>query len=543
VDHAHPSFASGTVSSKEPPSRKPKPRRRTSGPAFVQIAEDPEDEGLSKQLAQNSGIPKESFQQAPEPELEVVLLDKENAAPVGELGKADAAEAGKPKRKPKKRRSIGQQSGRKKKLPSNESAESIPGESLPDESIPGPVDEELAWETIIGDESSLLPEEVSKPAVRNNAIGKRRRKRKSVVLKSRKRRRSGELSTQSVGSRAELLDKKEASVRGMSEEESPSDFTPSIVLNRATRRRSLDVSNIQTPCNEPTYEQDIEGDETYIDEGASPEKPTPKAPSKKRKAKAKKGRLSASDIQSSSAGTADGPSRMKKSSIATFPILTHRMTNISALPTVAEEAEDDLSSAPGQSSLKNKFTDRSAPNAIDVLAQICRETIANAISKLSTASTTTSTREVKRKRGAFEAFRSEIDSRLFDMSVAVEHRLTIEARVKKARKAKADAQNEWMEVRRQREEIALKCDDIRARNQMMEANGKGTFELSEQLHGLEMVVEKPDLDGECGEYMLRSVAMTVSGAAGAGDGLLARVKDCNRHLERTALMLEGRLAG
>jgi hypothetical protein len=105
-----------------------------------------------------------------------------------------------------------------------------------------------------------------------------------------------------------------------------------------------------------------------------------------------------------------------------------------------------------------------------------------------------------------------------------------------------------MEVRRQREEIALKCDDIRARNQMMEANGKETFELSEQLHGLEMVVEKPDLDGECGasdglEYMLRSVAMTVSGAAGAGDGLLARVKDCNRHLERTALMLEGRLAG
>jgi hypothetical protein len=131
------------------------------------------------------------------------------------------------------------------------------------------------------------------------------------------------------------------------------------------------------------------------------------------------------------------------------------------------------------------------------------------------------------------------------MSVAIEHRLTMEARVKKAKKAKTDAQNEWMEIRRQREEIAIRCDDVRARNLRSEADGKETYELSEQLHELEMIVEKPELDAvefEGGglEFMLRHVAMTVNGAAVGGVGLLDRVKEYNRQLERTALVLEGR---
>jgi hypothetical protein len=36
------------------------------------------------------------------------------------------------------------------------------------------------------------------------------------------------------------------------------------------------------------------------------------------------------------------------------------------------------------------------------------------------------------------------------------------------------------------------------------------------------------------------VAMTVSGASGGGVGLLDRVKEYNRQLERTAIVLEGR---
>jgi hypothetical protein len=507
----------------------------------LQIAEDPEDETGSEPLAEQAAPVNEFIPPVPEPEFEVATIDKENAAPDEEYGKENSVTSGEQKRKPKKRRSIGQQSGRRKKRLSKASVQGTTEEPPQDGATLEPADEEPEWETIIGDDSSLVPEQISKPTTLSNTVGKKRRKRKSIVLKPRKRRRSGDSNTQSVVRPAEAQHDMNVGVRDPIDQTSLAEPTPSIQLGSAVRRRFSKAHNIETPRDGPTYEPEIEGDETYIDQ-ASPEKPTPKSRSKKTKKKARNGRRSGSNVQGSSSGTVNASSRVKKPSKSTFPILTHRMTNISALPTIAEDGEDDPDLSSDLNSIKTKFTDRSAPNAIDVLAQICRETIANAISKLSTS---TGTREGKRKRSALEAFSSEIDSRLFDMSVAIEHRLTMEARVKKAKKAKTDAQNEWMAIRREREEIALKCDAIRARYQMMEAEGKETYELSERLHELEMLVEKPELGGEGGaseglEYLLRSVAVTVSGAAGAGDGLLAQVKDFNQQLERTALLLEGR---
>ena len=461
------------------------------------------------------------------------------------MGNDDSVTIEKPKRKTKKRRSIGQQSGQRKKRPSNDSVRSMVEETIPDGPVSKPVEGEPEWETMIGDESSLLPEEISGPSHESTPPTKKRRKRKSIVLKPRKRRRSGELSTPGVVGPAEDLHHGNDNIRDKIEKVMPPKSTPKAQYGRAARRRESSASNIQTPSKGPTYEPEIEGDETYIDEAISPEKPTPKAPSKKAKVKATKRCRSGSDVQSGPSRQAKPSCRLKKSSKATFPILTLRMTNISALPTIDEEAEDDADTAADVDSLKTKFTDRSAPNAVDVLAQICRETILTTLSKMSTGSSTVSTRDMKRKRSAIEAFGTEIDSRLFDMSVAIEHRLTMEARVKKARKAKSDAQNEWLEIRRQRQEIALKCDDVRAQNSRIEAERTETYQLSERLHALEMLVEKPELDrddsaGDGLEYMLRSVAKSVSCVAGDGSGLLDRVKAYNRQLERTALVLEGR---
>jgi len=519
-------------------------RRRTSGPVFVQIAEDQEDEVVPGQLAQNTDISKESNQRPPESVVEVITMDKENAGP-DEHEHDESVTVDKPKRKTRKRRSISQQSGRKKKRPSNESVLSLAEEPLRDEAASRRVEEELEWETMIDDDSSLLPEVTSKTSAPSNTLTKKRRKRKSIVIKPRRRKQSGEFSIYTAVSLPGLPHDGKARVRDIAQQLIPADPTAIVQSHRTTGRRMSGISDAGTPSSGPTYEPEMEGDETYVDEAISPEKPTPKAPSKKRNAKVRKGRLSESNGQSSSSRQADPSSGVKKSSKPTFPIVTHRMTNISALPTIHDDAEDDLNPAADTSSAKTKFTDRSTPNAVDVLAQICREIISNTLSKQSSTSSTTSARELKRKRTAIEAFGSEIDSRLFDMSVAIEHRLTLEARVKKAKKAKTDAQNEWMEIRRQREEIAIRCDDVRARNLRAEVDGKETYELSKQLHGLEMMVEKPELDAvdfEGGglEFMLRHVAMTVSGAAGGGVGLLDRVKEYNRQLERTALVLEGR---
>lgn len=502
----------------------------------MQIAEDPENEIASEQLARHGVVAKEPIQPFLGSENENIITDKENVVPDEHGSKDSFVMNGKPKRKLKKRRSIGQQSGRRRKRPSSESVQIIAKESSQD-STPESVNEEAEWETMVDEEFSSLPPDISEPTTEMKAGDKKRRKRKSIVLKPRKRKRSREFSTESVVGPAELLQDEEANVRDTIKQVVPAEPTQRCQYEIATQRRVSD---------EPVYEPELEGDETYIDEAVSPEKPTPKARSKKTKAKVRSGHWSGSNLQSNPSQNADACSRMRKSSRPTFPILTQHMTNISALPNIEEDVEDGLGAMTEPCWTETKFPERSAPNAIDVLAQTCRETISAMISKLSTTSSTIAgTRGVKRKRTAIEAFGSEIDSRLFEMSVAIEHRLTIEARVKKAKKAKIDAQNEWMELRRQREETALKCDNIRARNQTIEAEGKETYELSEQLHELEMLIEKPELDDERGvgdglEYMLRSVAMTVSSDAGAGNGLLAQVKDYNRQLERTALLLEGR---
>lgn len=539
MDYITPSLTSAGTSA-ETSSSNLKPRRRTSGPVFVQIAEDPEDETNSEPLAERAPLSNELIAPVPEPEFEIAAIDKENAAPDEGYGKENSVISAKQKCKPKKRRSIGQQSGRRKRRLSKASVQSTTEQPPQDDATPEPAGEEPEWETVIGDDSSLAPEQISKPTTVNNTVGKKRRKRKSVVLKPR-RRRSGESTARNVVNPSEVPHDIDTSIRDPINPNPLAAPTPSIQLDSAARRRLSEAYNVESPRDGPTYEPEIGGDETYIDQ-ESPEKPTPKARSQKATKKGRKGRRSGSNAQSSSSGTANASSRVEKSSKSTFPILTHRMTNISALPTIAEDDEDNQDLSCDLNSTKTKFTDRSTPNAIDVLAQICRETIANTISKLSTS---TGTRELKRKRTALEAFSSEIDSRLFDMSVAIEHRLTMEGRVKKAKRAKTEAQNEWMAIRRAREEIALKCDAIRAQNQKMEAEGKETYELSERLHELEMLVEKPEVEGEGGaseglEYLLRSVAMTVSGSVGAGEGLLAQVKRFNRQLERTALVLEGR---
>jgi hypothetical protein len=510
----------------------------------VHIAEDPENEMPPGPLEQNTGISKESNQRRPESDIEAITIDKENAIPDEREHDDEPVAVDKPKRRSRKRKSIGQQSQRKKTRPSNGSVLSRSEESLRDEAASQQVEEELEWETMIDDDPGSLPEVTSTASPPNSSLSKKRRKRKSIVIKPRRRKRPGDFSIYRTVSPPGLPRDDNARLRDTDQQVIPADPTTRVQSHTTTRRRISGVSNVGTPSSEPAYEPEMDGDETYFDEAVSPEKPTPKAPLKRRNAKAGKGRRLESNVRHRSSRQAD-PSSTVKSSTLTFPIVTHRMTNISALPTINDDAEDDPSHATNISSAKTMFSDRSVPNAIDVLAQICRETISNTLSKQSGASSTTSAREIKRKRTAIEAFGSEIDSRLFDMSVAIEHRLTMEARVKKAKKAKADAQNEWMAIRRQREEIALQCDDVRARNLRAETDGKEAYELSEQLHGLEMIVEKPELDSmdlEASglEFMLRDVAMTVSGAAGGGVGLLDRVKEYNRQLERTALVLEGR---
>ncbi|KAK6376502.1 uncharacterized protein PV06_05955 [Exophiala oligosperma] len=250
--------------------------------------------------------------------------------------------------------------------------------------------------------------------------------------------------------------------------------------------------------------------------------------------------------------------QQQKKTKATFPILTHRLTNTSKLPTIAEEEEGgeeeetDDESGQKEGAVGSALTmgpDRSQVNAVDVLAQICRETVENMIERLtSNLNNSNDDRNRRRttsktKRSALEAFGRDLDDELFDMSEALENRISLEARVRKSKRTKASLQAEWLEIRKQRERIALRCDAVRKRNWESEADARRKWRLSEAARRAELELSRESPHGSDDgrtagtEFMLRSVVNQISSASDRG-GTLERVRRFNSQLETLASFLE-----
>lgn len=219
------------------------------------------------------------------------------------------------------------------------------------------------------------------------------------------------------------------------------------------------------------------------------------------------------------------------------------MTNVDALPTIQEEEVD--SNAEDRENTTGSipaFSDRAAPNAVEVLAQICREMVEAAIGRMESNPSGEARAVRERKRSALEAFGADLDDRLLNMSAAVEDRVNLEARVRKVKREKADLQARWIEVRKQRERIALKCDHVREEHWENEHTREERWMISEAARKAELALdgETPDED-ESIEFMLRSVAEQVTNAHNGG-GSLHRMQSMNKQLERMAGVLEGRSA-
>jgi hypothetical protein len=233
---------------------------------------------------------------------------------------------------------------------------------------------------------------------------------------------------------------------------------------------------------------------------------------------------------------AGGKGRTKtkmKTSNSTFPILTHRLTDRSQLSTIAEEQEDGSCDEAGQDHSQRQ------PNAVDILAQICRETIGNMLDHMSLNATKSDRQAFKNKRSAFEAFGQDLEDELFEMSEAVETRINLEARVRKSKREKSDLQAQWTVVRREREQIALQCDGVRKRHWETEEDAREKWEVGEAVRKVELDLEIGDERHKDGsDFLLQSVVEDVSCLSGQG-GILARFREFNLMLENIAMALEG----
>lgn len=155
-------------------------------------------------------------------------------------------------------------------------------------------------------------------------------------------------------------------------------------------------------------------------------------------------------------------------------VVVHRFTNFSNLNGLPEdEDEEEQDSTQQQDELSNdvsftrrhKYPNRSGVNPADVLGQICRETLEKTVSSLesgiSRESNSGRKAEWTRKRKAVEAFGTELEQRLFDISEILESNFVLSTRLRREKKEMAQLRHRLIELRKERNEVAIKMDEVR----------------------------------------------------------------------------------
>jgi hypothetical protein len=155
-----------------------------------------------------------------------------------------------------------------------------------------------------------------------------------------------------------------------------------------------------------------------------------------------------------------------KSQKKTVPVVVQRLTNLSALQDLSgsDDSSHEVDSADELSS-RHKFPNRAGVNPADVLGQICRETLDKTISALDDGiaqeSNPSRRAEWSRKRKAVEAFGAELDGRLLQIGEVLDGNFVLSTRLKREKKNMALLRSRLANLRKEREEIALRMDEVR----------------------------------------------------------------------------------
>ncbi|KAJ6110631.1 hypothetical protein N7486_002866 [Penicillium sp. IBT 16267x] len=284
------------------------------------------------------------------------------------------------------------------------------------------------------------------------------------------------------------------------------------------------------------------------------------APSKARRGRTKKNRAAAEPEPTIREGEADTETvqerrKPREPRGETVPVTVHRLFNPSALGTMyatAGSGDEHEESADELATRQNtKLPNRGGVNPADVLSQICRETLEKTLTALKNgiSNETNPQRRAEwiRKRRAVEAFGSELDGRLLDLSEMLDSNFVLGVQLRNTKREMMDLRSHLYKVRRERESIALQMDAVRGKH-MEEENAKTSrTTINNSLHSLELALDRnqhrapssTDPSPADLEFMLRTVAEDVSSRApGAQGGLLNQIRAFNEQLETTARRLE-----
>ncbi|KAL4793174.1 hypothetical protein BDV19DRAFT_367111 [Aspergillus venezuelensis] len=353
----------------------------------------------------------------------------------------------------------------------------------------------------------------------------------------------GEPEAEARSSRAgkEAQDTQEMSAR----EQERAEPEPQVKQPRAKKGRKRREEREQ-PAEEPPEKPEEQPDrEAELEPQPQPER---------EQAKTKRGRGRGPAAEPEEPAQADNtqtqpraPKRKREPRGETVPITVHRLANAASLSgEILESTSEDERESPDEISNKQttKLPTRGGVNPADVLAQICRETLEKTITTLKNGianeNNTAKRAEWSLRRKAVEAFGSELEGRLFDLSQTLDSNFMLSAKVKKAKRNMMDLRARLDRVRREREAVALKMDAVRREHSKEEQAGLARSTINHSLHNLDLALERgqgrsaEDERLTAGlEFRLRNTARNVSSTApGAQGGLLSQVKAFNAQLER-----------
>ncbi|KAF4633654.1 hypothetical protein G7Y89_g4463 [Cudoniella acicularis] len=197
---------------------------------------------------------------------------------------------------------------------------------------------------------------------------------------------------------------------------------------------------------------------------------------------------------------------------------------------------------------------RAGVNAVDVLSQVCGEIIGAGLETLeeggNNAEDPSLKREYKTKWRALYEFKKELQTRLLTYTINLDNVYSLEKRVREEQKRKLRLRDEILRVRAERQQLALKMDEIRMKHENESKKAQEREILNATAHDIELAVDRGktmqsrelangsnELTGV--ELLLKRMANAVSTKSDSG-GILQQIKEFNGFLERAALALESK---
>jgi hypothetical protein len=282
--------------------------------------------------------------------------------------------------------------------------------------------------------------------------------------------------------------------------------------------------------------EEEEDQENASDSSVNEYEPTPRVRSKKRRRSASKEDRGSANDEGSEDDPANYPPRPRPN---TIPVTTQRLAHVRALQHVhfADSEEREL----------EPFPKKLGVNAVDVLAQICSELVAKTVKDLDAKA---DKEHGSRKKEEWEfkgrivsMFGEELAGGLFKLTEALDHNQALATRVKQAERDRKRIREELVDVKRERDAVALRMDAVREDHERATREAEEEGVLEGLVRGIEMAVQRARALGveENAEMVgldarVYEVMGNLSSVEG-GKGILDRVKEFNGGLERVVGVL------